>query len=57
MKIKIKTGIPGPNSIKLSKDRSKSVANGHGSVCGVYIDKAKGSNLIDVDGNLSLIHI
>ena len=41
MKIKIKTGIPGPNSIKLSKYRSKSVANGHGSVCGVYIDKAK----------------
>ena len=52
MKIKIKTGIPGPNSIRLSKDRSKSVANGHGSVCGVYIDKAKGSNLIDVDGNV-----
>jgi len=52
MEVKIKTGIPGPNSIKLSKDRSKNVANGHGSVCGVYIDRAEGSNLIDVDGNV-----
>ncbi len=52
MKVKIKTSIPGPNSIKLSKDRSNNVANGHGSVCGVYIDRAEGSNLIDVDGNV-----
>ena len=52
MEVEIKTGIPGPNSIKLSKDRSKNVANGHGSVCGVYIDRAEGSNLIDVDGNV-----
>ena len=42
MKVKIKTSIPGPNSIKLSKDRSNNVANGHGSVCGVYIDRAEG---------------
>ena len=52
MQIKIKTDIPGPNSLKLSSDRSKNVANGHGSVCGVYIDKAEGSNLVDVDGNV-----
>ena len=52
MQIKIKTAIPGPNSLKLSRDRSKNVANGHGSVCGVYIDKAEGSNLVDVDGNV-----
>ena len=52
MQIKIKTDIPGPNSLKLSRDRSKNVANGHGSVCGVYIDKAEGSNLVDVDGNV-----
>ena len=52
MRIKIKTDIPGPNSLKLSRDRSKNVANGHGSVCGMYIDKAEGSNLVDVDGNV-----
>ena len=52
MQIKIKTDIPGPSSLKLSRDRSKNVANGHGSVCGVYIDKAEGSNLVDVDGNI-----
>ena len=52
MKVEIKTNIPGPNSIELSKHRSYNVANGHGSVCGVYIDKAEGSNLVDVDGNV-----
>ncbi len=52
MKAEIKTSIPGPKSIELSKHRSSTVANGHGSVCGVYIDKAEGSNLIDVDGNV-----
>ena len=52
MKAQIKTDIPGPKSLELTSRRSKSVANGHGSVCGVYIDKAEGSNLIDVDGNV-----
>ena len=52
MKANIKTAIPGPRSIELSKKRSATVANGHGSVSGVFIDKADGSNLIDVDGNV-----
>ena len=52
MKAQIKTDIPGPKSLELASRRSESVANGHGSVCGVYIDKAEGSNLIDVDGNV-----
>ena len=52
MKANIKTAIPGPRSIELSKKRSAIVANGHGSVSGVFIDKADGSNLIDVDGNV-----
>ena len=52
MKAKIKTKIPGPKSKALSKIRFKSVARGHGSVCGVFIKKAIGSNLIDVDGNI-----
>ena len=51
MKINIKTTIPGPKSIELTKKREVNVAKGHGSVCGVFIDKAVGCNLIDVDGN------
>ena len=52
MKVKIKTKIPGPRSIELSQQRSKAVARGHGSVCGVFIAKAEGSSLVDVDGNI-----
>ena len=52
MKAKIKTKIPGPKSVALSREKFLHVANGHGSVCGVYIDKAEGANLIDVDGNV-----
>ena len=52
MKAKIKTKIPGPKSVVLSQERSLHVAKGHGSVCGVYIDKASGANLVDVDGNV-----
>ena len=52
MKINLKTSIPGPRSLELARDRAKSVANGHGSVTSVYIDKATGSNLIDMDGNV-----
>lgn len=52
MKVKIRTSIPGPRSLELAKRREDSVANGHGSVCGIYIEKAIGSNLIDVDGNI-----
>jgi len=52
VKVKIRTSIPGPRSLELAKRREDSVANGHGSVCGIYIEKAIGSNLIDVDGNI-----
>ena len=52
MKVKIRTSIPGPRSLELAKRRQDSVANGHGSVCGIYIEEAIGSNLIDVDGNI-----
>ena len=52
MKVNIRTAIPGPRSLELTKRREKNVAKGHGSVCGVFIDKAVGCNLIDVDGNI-----
>ena len=51
MKVNIRTAIPGPRSLELTKRREINVAKGHGSVCGVFIDKAVGCNLIDVDGN------
>ena len=52
MKAEIKMKIPGPRSRALANKRIESVANGHGSVCGVYVDRAMGSNVIDVDGNV-----
>jgi len=52
MKAEIKIKIPGPRSRALANERIESVANGHGSVCGVYVDRAMGSNIIDVDGNV-----
>ena len=52
MKACIKTKVPGPKSTKLLNARSNVVAKGHGSISEVFIDKAKGANLIDVDGNI-----
>ena len=54
MKASVKTKIPGPKSKKLQKDRTAFVAKGHGSISNVFIDKAVGANLIDVDGNILL---
>ena len=51
MPVKIKTSIPGPKSIMLAERRANSVAQGHGTVCNVYIEKAEGSLLKDIDGN------
>ncbi len=52
MNVTINTDLPGPSSLELAKKRSSSVANGHASVNGVFIKKAVGANLIDVDGNI-----
>ena len=52
MNISIKTKVPGPKSIELAKKRSKNIANGHASVSEIFIEKAVGANLIDVDGNI-----
>ena len=52
MAVKINTSIPGPKSRLLIERRSKSVAKGHGTVCNVYIKKANGAILIDVDDNI-----
>ncbi|MED5266889.1 MAG: aminotransferase class III-fold pyridoxal phosphate-dependent enzyme, partial [Candidatus Neomarinimicrobiota bacterium] len=52
MSVKILTDIPGPRSLELAKRRSNSVAQGHGTVCNVYIVKGEGSILTDVDNNV-----
>ena len=48
MPVKIKTSIPGPKSIMLAERRANSVAQGHGTVCNVYIEKAEGIKQVDV---------
>ena len=52
MKAYIRTEIPGPKSKKLQKNRESFVAMGHGSISDIFIDKAIGANLIDVDENI-----
>ena len=48
----IKTAeIPGPKSAELSKMREQLIAKGVGIVAPVFIDKAEGSILTDIDGN------
>ena len=52
MKAYVRTEIPGPKSKKLQKNRESFVAMGHGSISDIFIDKAIGANLIDVDENI-----
>lgn len=48
---KIVTEIPGPKSAELMKLRQEFVARGPGNVTPVFIEKAKGAIITDVDGN------
>jgi 4-aminobutyrate aminotransferase/(S)-3-amino-2-methylpropionate transaminase len=50
------TPIPGPRSLELAKRRASAVAAGVSSVMPVYVDRAQGGILLDVDGN-SLIDL
>ena len=50
------TEIPGPRSLAIHERRVAAVAKGVGSTLPVYIDKAGGGVLVDVDGN-SLIDL
>ena len=45
------TGVPGPKSKELAARRSSAVAPGVSSSAPVYIDRAQGAVLVDVDGN------
>lgn len=48
---KLVTAIPGPKSQELHKKRLQEVSGGVGTLLPVYIDRAHGAVLIDVDGN------
>jgi len=47
----IRTAIPGPRSIELQSRRLASVPVGVGSALPVYVDRAHGAIVVDVDGN------
>jgi len=48
---KVVTSIPGPKSQELHAKRLKAVSHGVGAALPVYIEKANGAILVDVDGN------
>ena len=48
---KLVTAIPGPRSIELAARHAAVVASGVGITLPVYIDRAAGAILVDVDGN------
>ncbi len=48
---KLVTAIPGPKSSELHKKKQQEVSNGVGTLLPVYIDRAHGAILVDVDGN------
>ncbi|MEY4312721.1 MAG: 4-aminobutyrate--2-oxoglutarate transaminase [Actinomycetota bacterium] len=48
---RVVTEIPGPNSIALKERRTKVVSAGVSESFPIYIDRAKGAILVDVDGN------
>jgi 4-aminobutyrate aminotransferase/(S)-3-amino-2-methylpropionate transaminase len=47
----LRTGIPGPKSQALHERKLKAVSAGVGTGLPVYIERAKGGMLVDVDGN------
>jgi len=51
MKRALITDVPGPRSLELAARRKAAVAPGVSSSMPVYIDRAEGSVLVDVDGN------
>jgi 4-aminobutyrate aminotransferase/(S)-3-amino-2-methylpropionate transaminase len=47
----LKTAIPGPRSAELHERKQSAVAGGVGTTLPVYVEKAAGGILVDVDGN------
>jgi 4-aminobutyrate aminotransferase/(S)-3-amino-2-methylpropionate transaminase len=49
--VRLVTAVPGPRSLALQQRREESVPRGVGNVLPVYIQRASGATLEDVDGN------
>ena len=49
--IQLRTAIPGPKSRALAERRTKAVPRGLSHATPVYVARAEGSELEDVDGN------
>jgi len=47
----VKTAVPGPRSMKLHAQRQNAISNGFGIALPVFIERAAGGILVDVDGN------
>jgi len=47
----LKTSIPGPRSLELHARKTRAVASGVGTTLPVYVERAGGGIVIDVDGN------
>ncbi len=54
MSIQLKTKVPGPKSIELMKRRSEAVLKSPFHVTPIFVKRAKGAFLEDVDGNILL---
>lgn len=49
--IQMKTSIPGPNSKALLERRERNVPRGISNSCPIFVDRAEGALVTDVDGN------
>jgi 4-aminobutyrate aminotransferase/(S)-3-amino-2-methylpropionate transaminase len=49
--LKLVTAIPGPKSLQFHKMKQQEVSHGVGTMLPVYIERAHGAVLVDVDGN------
>jgi 4-aminobutyrate aminotransferase/(S)-3-amino-2-methylpropionate transaminase len=49
--LKLVTAIPGPKSLEFHKIKQQEVSHGVGTMLPVYIERAHGAVLVDVDGN------
>ena len=45
------TAIPGPKSLALAERRKAAISNGIGATMPIYIDRAAGGVVVDIDGN------
>ena len=47
----LQTPVPGPRSMELHAARGREVARGFGTTLPVFVERAEGAVIVDVDGN------